>query len=75
MIQIEMIESHYYGQTKHTWINALEDTKSKDLREAVKRFKKKHLIKQKHTVVRENGDFIDVDINDSCVRIMAWYED
>jgi len=73
MIKVEMTDT-FGGETNYSWLIRAEDTQSKDLKQALRRFKKDQGIKVKHKVTSDYGDFRAIDLRGACVRIMAWYE-
>jgi len=73
MIRVEMTDT-YQGETNYSWVTRVKDTQSKDLKQALRRFKRDQGIKVRHKVTSNCGDFRAIDLRGACVRIMAWYE-
>jgi hypothetical protein len=73
MIRVEMTDT-FGGESNYAWVIRSEDTQSKDLKQALRKFKRDQGIKVKHKVTCETGDMRAIDLRGACVRIMAWYE-
>ena len=73
MIRVEMTDT-FGGETNYSWVTRAEDTQSKDLKQALRRFKRDQGIKVKHKVTCESGEMRAIDLRGACVRIMAWYD-
>jgi hypothetical protein len=59
------------GETNYSWVVRAEDKKSKNLKEALRRFKRDQGIKSKHKVTCDTGDFRRIDLIGHCVCIIA----
>jgi hypothetical protein len=73
MILIEMTHT-FGGDANYSWVTRKEDVESASLKQAITRFKKEQGIKLRHRIKCDTGDFRRVDLEKTCVCIMATYQ-
>lgn len=73
MIRVEMTDT-FAGESNYSWVERSEDRDSRDLKQAITRFKRDRGIKVRHRITSDCGDFRAVDLQGTCIRIMAWVE-
>jgi hypothetical protein len=73
MIRIEMTDT-FGGEANYCWVTRKEDNESESLKQAITRFKKEQGIKLRHRIKCDAGDFRRVDLEKTCVCIMARWQ-
>lgn len=73
MIRVEMTDT-FAGESNYTWVERSEDRESRDLKQAISRFKRERGIKVRHRITSDSAELRAVDLKGACVRIMAWYD-
>lgn len=73
MIRIEMTDT-FGGETNYSWVRRYDDTTSRTLSGAIRKFKKDQGIDTRHRITCDSGDFKRVDLARTNVCIMAWVE-
>ena len=73
MISIEMTDI-FGGETNYSWVTRKKDNESESLKQAITRFKKEQGIKLRHRIKCDTSDFRRVDLEKTCVCIMAHYQ-
>jgi len=59
------------GEANYSWVTRKDDNESESLKQAITRFKKDHGIKIRHRIKCDTADFRRVDLEKTCVCIMA----